>query len=1139
MVLLFAFAAIIWFDNAFNRGITYTPDPTPIQWANGPLVGVNVYNLHLEPDPNAVTRTLELVRDMGARYVRMQVPWEDIEIHGRGDFEDRRNIDTVGVISAWDKYDHIVAVANKLDLELIMRLDRPPDWAREGFRTSPYFQEGLQIDPNSTGPPDDNADFGNFVYTIVERYEGKVRFFQIWNEPNLMNEWNWQTPRPEDFVDLLRVAYTAARAANPNAVILFPSLAPTDGLDKRAPMSELDYLDRVYRAGGGAYFDIMSAQAYGLGQPPDEHRYVRLRNLDNWVWTHPIDTRTDVSRVVLIREIMERHGDGDKAIWIGEFGWNSAPERIPPARRFTWGQPVSEEQKAAYIIGQIERARREWPWIGVMHVWMLRYGGYQEPDPADPTPYFALVQRDWTPLPAYTRLQEYLAQPAVAGVGAHTWDHAAVETMPDGWRLRFTGARVTLIGGLTGDIEASLNGEPALLLRDSIDGKQALSTPPGLQDGTHTLEISAPGATPPERFVVARDPPAPWFWIIAPALVVGLLLVSGAATMHALFAVADQLVARTALWRLGPRAWRVSRAGERTLLLWMFVGVVIFYRASTEVPLTAVGLVIFGACALLRPDLALLYVPLTVPLFFMPKGVWDERFGIRPEGVQFPLHEVLLLIVTGAAFVHWLGAFWTTRRRADAQTRRSEINARAVLVIASQYFRANLPILLFLVAGTIGVLIAPAEGRGAALREWRWLIVEPLLFYGLLRYFFRRQTTDNNDQQPAVSGQSSMLVADYRLWMTGSFVLGGALVGMIGILQFLGLNLAPLIGSKAGFSDDSIFVEGVRRVNSVYGHPNNLGLYTGRVWPIAAALALACILVQSLSLSPSPRLKVNSSKERNGAQDARKPGHKDPASRSPGLAVSWFPGFAGPWLPLLFFGISALLALGGLMVSFSKGALLGAAGAAVVLIVTLGPWQARSSWRLLGFLAGLAAVGGGSVLAAAVFDIERLNLLGETSGIRLKTWASALAMVRDHPLLGIGLDQFVRLYPQYIHPSLANTNEINTSHPHNLVLDIWLRLGVPGLVAFGWLLWRFATRLRGWGFERDDKKNQGESGSAHPQPRAISRAQHAASTREYLRAGLAAAMIAALLHGLVDNFYFVPDLAFAFWLLLALGEEAG
>jgi hypothetical protein len=126
LLLLVALAAVIWFDNAVNRGITYTPDPTPIPWANEVQVGVNVYNLHLEPDPAVVTRTLQLAHDLGVRYVRMQVPWEDIEIHGRGDFTDRRNIDSIGEVSAWAKYDRIVALANELDLELVMRVDRAP-----------------------------------------------------------------------------------------------------------------------------------------------------------------------------------------------------------------------------------------------------------------------------------------------------------------------------------------------------------------------------------------------------------------------------------------------------------------------------------------------------------------------------------------------------------------------------------------------------------------------------------------------------------------------------------------------------------------------------------------------------------------------------------------------------------------------------------------------------------------------------------------------------------------------------------------------------------------------------------------------------------------------------------------------------
>jgi O-antigen ligase len=143
-------------------------------------------------------------------------------------------------------------------------------------------------------------------------------------------------------------------------------------------------------------------------------------------------------------------------------------------------------------------------------------------------------------------------------------------------------------------------------------------------------------------------------------------------------------------------------------------------------------------------------------------------------------------------------------------------------------------------------------------------------------------------------------------------------------------------------------------------------------------------------------------------------------------------------------------------------------------------------------------------------NVQRFNLLGASSGIRVQTWASALAMLRDHPL-GVGLDQFGRLYPQYIDPALAGTNEINTAHPHNLLLDIALRMGPLGLIAFGWLLVIFYRRVG---------TQVGAGVGAH--------------MGAPLRAGVLAAMTSALVHGMVDSFYFWPDLAFAFWLMLAL-----
>jgi hypothetical protein len=515
----------------------------------------------------------------------------------------------------------------------------------------------------------------------------------------------------------------------------------------------------------------------------------------------------------------------------------------------------------------------------------------------------------------------------------------------------------------------------------------------------------------------------------------------------------------------------------------MVVGLLIFYRASYQLPLSAVGLALFGTLALLRPDLALLYVPLTVVLFFMPKGIWDERFGIRPEGVRLPLHEVVLLVTGGAWVVRILLSLF--RRLAFSSPRRSVAPSPRFLVASSQRFlRSHLPVLLFLLAGTLGVLIVPPDGRGEALREWRWLIIEPLIFYGLLRWF---QQPPASGAARATSGNAPPQTSNPLLTLTfaprgprfaacvlSAFVVGGAFVGLVGVLQFAGLNLAPLIGDKVGFSDDRIFVEGVRRVSSVYGHPNNLGLAMGRVWPLAAALALAAW-------------------------------GREYRSRQWGLA--------------LFYAVCGVLAVGGLLVSFSKGALPAAVAAAVVLVVLHRQSMQRggnTNARLAGipWWVWLLAGGGAGVLllvGAALLGIERFNPFGETSLVRLKTWHSALLMVRNHPLLGIGLDQFLALYPRYIDPSLASTSEQFTSHPHNLLLDVWLRMGVVGVVAFGWLLVAFYRRV-------------------------VACAAGGGQWGEVCT-GLAAAMAAALLHGLVDQFYFAPDVAIFFWLTIGVGDD--
>ena len=506
-------------DNAWHRGVTIAPtaDAPPAAAAAG--LGVNLYNIQYEPDPAVVERSFAEAARLGAGFARIQMPWEDVEIHGRGDFEDRRH--SPDSYSAWRKYDHIVAMAAKHHIELIVRIDRPPAWARQRVAATAKFQAGLIENGDSTGPPDDYDDYARFVAAVAARYP-QLHYIQLWNEPNLAYEWNWELPDPVAFTDLLSRASRAARAANPHVIILFPSLSPTDGKEPRiAPMSELDYLAACYRAGAADAFDIMSAQAYGLGQPPDEHRYIRLRWNPLRPWAEldrPIDTRIDVSRIVMLREVMLQNSDAATAVWVSEFGYNSAPDSFPPERRTIWGPPVTEEQKGDYIVAQLVRARREWPWLGVMNLWMLRWGG-PPADPANPTPFFAVMAPDFSPYPAYGIIQTAMRRPSIAGAGSHAWSHPAIQSLGDAtYRISFSGTAVG-IRGLATDVTVTVDDGPAVY-QSTGNGDAVLAT--GLADGDHTLTISGIGQ-PPTALLVWRDQPWRWLFAALPILLTGAL----------------------------------------------------------------------------------------------------------------------------------------------------------------------------------------------------------------------------------------------------------------------------------------------------------------------------------------------------------------------------------------------------------------------------------------------------------------------------------------------------------------------------------------------------------------------------------------------------------------------------------------
>jgi len=332
------------------------PSQQQVQTSN-PVVGVHT-RLTDEVEEWKIQRSLALVREMGAPWIVEYFPWAYYEPE-RGRYD-------------WTHPDTVIRHARNQGITVIARLGMTPDWARP----DPKEQETTNTYLDAEG----YIDFANFVAAFATRYKENVQHIVIWNEPNLSFEWGYRPVDPVAYVDLLRVVYPAAHAANPDVVVLGGALAPTlEPVDSPVGLNDLLYLEAMYAAGGGAYFDALSAHAYGLGFAPE---------------TLPNPALINFRRVELLREIMDVNGDADKPIYVTEAGWNDHP-------RWTWA--VKPGLRIQYTLDAYTWAAEQWPWCPVVAMWMLRtpakLRNYQD--------YYAYVTPDFQQRMIYTAVQAY------------------------------------------------------------------------------------------------------------------------------------------------------------------------------------------------------------------------------------------------------------------------------------------------------------------------------------------------------------------------------------------------------------------------------------------------------------------------------------------------------------------------------------------------------------------------------------------------------------------------------------------------------------------------------------------------------------------------------------------------------------
>jgi O-antigen ligase len=193
------------------------------------------------------------------------------------------------------------------------------------------------------------------------------------------------------------------------------------------------------------------------------------------------------------------------------------------------------------------------------------------------------------------------------------------------------------------------------------------------------------------------------------------------------------------------------------------------------------------------------------------------------------------------------------------------------------------------------------------------------------------------------------------------------------------------------------------------------------------------------------------------------------------------------------------------VLSFSRGGYLALAAVAVGLALS----HRRRALLLAGGLVGAVALYLVPAIGRRVRAEVDLNNGANTLVGRFHLWAAALRMLRDHPIFGAGLSGYSTAVGPYWNPTHAD----RFSYPHNIVLNAWTETGVLGVASFAWILVAgFRASWRGW--------RRAEGGW-----RAV-------------QLGVLLALVAVVVHGLVDVPYWKNDLSLEFWTLMALAFAA-
>lgn len=261
----------------------------------------------------------DALKAMHGSFARIPVSWGSVEPKP-GEYD-------------WVRVDDAIRSAAQHHLEVILQFHRAPTWAQGPGPEKPYVTPG-GWDPDPTA-------FAELIHETAARYSGdvpdplnpaaklpRVRYWEIWNEPNIPGEFSAPDP-VSAYRALLDGAYAAVKGVHRDNIVVVGGLAPVSPVPGSIPAldfaADLLCLHRVgggYRANGScpqrAEFDVFAIHPYSLGYTPTKPA---LKSGDVFIGDMP-----KVS--ALVRAADRLHTAAPRIshqIWVTEFAWPTNP----------------------------------------------------------------------------------------------------------------------------------------------------------------------------------------------------------------------------------------------------------------------------------------------------------------------------------------------------------------------------------------------------------------------------------------------------------------------------------------------------------------------------------------------------------------------------------------------------------------------------------------------------------------------------------------------------------------------------------------------------------------------------------------------------------------------------------------------